>query len=53
MTQDHEMIEACVDCELTAMQDIFLNLSSHDGLCMMLGGMTDVQQYDSTTYNTV
>jgi hypothetical protein len=53
MPQHCEMIEAYVGCELAAMQEIFPTLSSHDGLCMILGGMADVQQYDNTTYNTV
>jgi hypothetical protein len=53
MPQHCEMIEAYVDCELSAMKEIFPNLSSHDGLCMILGGMSDVQQYDNTTFNTV
>jgi hypothetical protein len=53
MPQHCEMIEAYVDCELAAMKEIFPTLSSRDGLCLILGGMADVKQYDSTTFTTV
>lgn len=53
MPQHCEMITSYVDCELAALRELFPTLSSHDGLCMILGGMGDVQQYDATTLNTV
>jgi hypothetical protein len=53
LLQHHEMITSYVDCELAALKEIFPTLSSHDGLCIILGGMYDVQQYDTATFNSV
>jgi hypothetical protein len=47
-------IEIKVDVlQLVQMKKLFPNLSSHDVLCMILGGMSNVQQYDLATLNAV
>jgi hypothetical protein len=53
LPQHHEIITPYVDCELAALQSMFPNLSSKDDLCFILGGMADVQQYYSATFNSV
>ena len=52
LPQHCQMINSYVDCELAALQEVFPTLSSHDGLCLILGGMGQVQQYDADTFNT-
>lgn len=53
MQQHCTMIESYLDCELSALQEVFPTLSSHDGLCMIIGGMEDIQEYDSDTLNQI
>ncbi len=53
LQQHKEMINNYVNIEQTALQTIYPSLSTHDALCLILGGMGDVQEYDSTTLTTV
>jgi type II secretory pathway pseudopilin PulG len=54
MEQHCEMIESYVQCEQTALMQMFPGvLSANNALCLVLGGMGEVQQYDPATLNTV
>jgi len=53
MEQHCEMIESYVYCEITALQELFPNLSTHDATCLILGGFSQIQEYDQTTLNTL
>jgi len=51
--QHEQMINSYVDCELASLQELFPNLTSHDGLCLILQGFGNVQMFDSATFNAV
>jgi hypothetical protein len=54
MEQHCQMIESYVQCEQTALMQMFPGaLSPPNALCLVLGGMGEVQQYDPATLNTV
>jgi hypothetical protein len=53
LNQHYAMIDSYIDVELANLQALFSGLTTHDGLCMILGGLSEVNQYNSTAFNAV
>jgi hypothetical protein len=53
LNQHLSMITSWVGCELAAMQEMFPNLTTHNGLCLILSGLSAVNEIQPATYNAV
>jgi hypothetical protein len=53
LAQHTTMINNYVNYELAALQQAYPSLSTHDGLCLILGGMGNIQQFAPATLDTV
>jgi hypothetical protein len=53
LSQHITMIKSYVDCEVSALKEIFPNLTTHDAQCLVIGGYGDVESNSPSTLNSV